>query len=239
MYKLQFHKNRSKYFPDALTFATELGASYENGVVTLEIDKELLLIAYSTMRTLFVFVQDWKSTRASYNDKEVHPYQFILWMHQVGQCANNSEADKKNCYINRNTFAWSCKKVDLISFELKGSGNYIDNNRYWYNFGSFKKGKWVIDKLLIKTKLLDFVKKKALNVCPFFDEIKLVAAVDDLPDYILPDNQTFKIHYEETYLGGKLIRLPSNIRHITKFNLDSDVIDMSFENDFLKRIEQN
>jgi hypothetical protein len=218
MYTLQFSKNKSKDFNSALKFALELGGSYDGKNVKTTIDHDQLLIAYKMMRTLFGLVQKWKSTKAFYKGKEVHPYQFIFYMHRISECADLSEINKNNCLLIDGTLAWSCKKVDIINYQESGSGVYSDNKRYWYNFGSFKKSKWIIDKQLIKKKLLDFSYLKGLDICPFFDENSLINQVDNLPSFIYPDNVTFKIHFSEQYIDGIKVQIPNNIRHITDKN---------------------
>ena len=54
----------------------EFNCTYKNGVVRVEITD--IINAYAQIRTLFFYIQNWKGTTATYNAKEVHPYQFIL-----------------------------------------------------------------------------------------------------------------------------------------------------------------
>lgn len=219
MYRLEFRENRSKYFKDALAFALELGGSLSNGIVSIEIPEEKLLDAYRMMRTLFGFIQNWKGTAAYFNGMEVHPYQFILYAHRISECADLRNDDPRHCQINAETIGWGCKKIDFISYNLTGSGNYRDNRRYWYNHGHFdKNASWIIDKELIKKKLIEYGRKKALYLCPFYDEMNINVAVEQLPDFIVPDNITFKVYYAETYSNGQKVEVPTNIRHVTYRN---------------------
>ena len=225
MYRLEFKENRSKYFGDALAFAVELGGTFSNGIVVLEIPEEKLLEAYRTMRTLFGFIQNWKGTVAYFNNLEVHPYQFVLHAHMISECADIRNHDQNNCHINSDTLGWGCKRIDFISYNLTGSGNYKDNRRFWYNHGRFDAdGKWRIDKETIKEKLIGYGRDRALYLCPFYDEMNIIMAVDQLPDYIVPDNITFKIHFSETWSNGIKLQVPSNIRHVTERNYSNYMV---------------
>lgn len=218
MYKLSFKKNKSKDFDYALKFALELGGSYDGNKVEIIVENHLLFEAYKTMRTLFSYIQNWKSTKAFYNELEVHPYQFILYMNRISECSDSSIIDPKNCLLNDGTLAWSCKKIDVISYKETGSGIYSDNRIYWYNYGNFKGNKWIIDKEVIKKKLIDYSYAKGLHICPFYKEEILISQIRNLPDFIVPDNITFKIHYIEQYVDGVKIQYPNNVRHITNKN---------------------
>lgn len=219
MYRLQFRKNASKKFEDALAFAHRLGGSMENGIVTIDIPEEKLLGAYRMMRTIFGTIQNWKGTVAYFNGLEVHPYQFILHAHRVWECSQRSERDPRNCELGRGHVGWGCKKLDAVPYLLTGSGIYRDNNRFWYNYGHFDKaGKWIVNKKLIGQKLLEQGNKKALYLCPFYDEMDVLHLVAQLPDYIVPDNITFMVHYSEVYANGQNLVVPTNIRHVTRAN---------------------
>src|SRR5690606_11572953 len=146
MYKLIFIKGRSKYFEEALNQSLELGATFDGNEVVLEIEDDDLLGAYASMRTIFSFVQNWRGTRAEYKGIKVHPYQFIYQAHRIRECAGASFQDRSNCNLADGTEAWSCKKLDAISYTQEGNGIYRDNKKHWYNFGKFEGERWVIDK---------------------------------------------------------------------------------------------
>lgn len=216
MYKLQFKENNSKYFPEALEFAKELGGTFNNGIVTIEIEN--VLEAYAQIRQLFSFIQNWKSTQATYNGKEVHPYQFLLHAHWIGDCYDLRTIDK-DCGDG-----WQCMKIDNLRYHIKGK--YYPSRTYWYNYGHFKGYKWIIDKEKIFKVLLNYAESKAINLCPFFNETKLQSAVRNLPDYLIPDNVTFEIVYNEAYKQGQQVVIPCNIRHLftvkdKMFNLEA------------------
>ncbi|WP_139959168.1 hypothetical protein [Flavicella sediminum] len=184
-------------------------------MITINIPEESIINAYAMIRTLFGFIQNWKGTKATFRGKEVHPYQFILHAHQTGECASITNYDKKNCLTNRSSVGWSCKKLDNIYYDLTGNGNYKTNGKYWYNYGYFKGKKWIIDKQQLAIKLMNQVSLKGLDLCPHFDQNNLRHAIENLPEFIIPDDITFKIFYEEKYIKGEKIMVPNNIRHQT------------------------
>lgn len=206
MYKLEFRANKSRYFLEAYNFALELGGALENGVVKIEIKD--VLSAYAQVRTLFGIIQNWKGTLASYNGSPVHPYQFLLDAHRTRQCSEAREFDK-DC-----GGGWSCLRIDNLVYNIDGRA--FKKNKYWYNFGAYKGYRWEINKAAIYKTLLSYAKKKALDSCPFFDEVKLEAAVRNLPDFLIPDNLTFKIVYKEQYIQGQLLEVPDNIVHLER-----------------------
>jgi hypothetical protein len=206
MYLLEFRRNNSKYFPEALQFAKELGGTLEGNVVRIAISD--VLNAYSHIRTLFAIIQNWKGTLATYNGVPVHPYQFLLSANYVKTCKEEREIDN-DCGP-----AWSCRKVDNLVYNITGAP--FKTKKYWYNFGSYRGYKWLIDKQAIYKSLRSYASSKALDACPFFSEEKLKLSVKHLPDYLVPDNQTFKIVYKEKYIDGQIIKVPDNIEHLVE-----------------------
>lgn len=208
MYILTFDKNHSKYFKEALSFAKELGGVFNGKTVIIKIKEHNLFIAYSTFRTLFGIVQNWKSTQATFRGEKVHPYQFILNMHRLGICQFDKDCGN----------SWGCKKLNNISYQENGWGKYESNNRFWYNYGYFKGETWVIDKAKIREKLLNKSDRMGLDICPLYDEMKIIHSIENLPDAIKPDDITFKYHFVERYVNGHKVLIKNNIRHITKYN---------------------
>lgn len=211
MYKLIFLRNSSKYFQEALDFAIELGGTYKNGIVTIEIGNDRILKAYSTMRTLFGIIQNWKGTVAEYNGIPVHPYQFIYQTHKVYECFLERDIDH-NCNLPDGSEGWGCKRLGIVNYKDEGRG------KHWYNYGHFQGYKWIIDKGRIKEKLLKYARENALDACPFFDETKLLNSVDNLPGFVVPDNVTFEIVYAEKFVDGTRIQYPSNVKLVKKIN---------------------
>lgn len=217
MYTLTFNKNKSKYFNQALSFAKELNCDYDGETITIRIPDESLLSAYEIMRTLFSFIQKWKDTKATYNNKKVAPYPFILNLYFISRCLENVESEKLNCTDT----PWGCKRINNISYNEVGNGEYKKNGRYWYNYGYFSGKKWIINKTAILDKLLGFVYSKTIHLCPLLKEDAIRFYVDNLPDYIIPNNLDFKVSFKEKYVGGQKVMIPENIRHIPKLNNNS------------------
>lgn len=204
MYILQFRKSKSKHFPEALKLAQEFGASYDGTIVTLEISD--LLNAYKHIRTLFGIIQNWKSTKATYNGKPVQSYQFILQAHWIGDCYDEA-------LLGRSCGAgWECLKLDKIKYELPVQ--YFKSHRYWYQFGEWKGKKWIINKQDIFNNLIIYATNKGISLCPFFDETKLQFIVGNLPDFLIADGITFETVFSDKYLNGEILQVPVGIKHL-------------------------
>ncbi|MEI6865570.1 hypothetical protein [Flavicella sp.] len=213
MYCLTFKKNRSKHFQQAFDFAKELNCDVDGDLITIRIPEELLINAYAMIRTLFGIIQKWKGTTATYNGNKVNPYQFILQAHQIGECSSEFAINKNNC-LTGDSSAWSCNKINNIFYREGGSGKYKTNGKYWYNYGYFEGKKWIIDKDRLHEKLLKYVESKGINLCPVFELKNLHHAVANLPNFIVPDDISYRIHFEEKYIKGQKILIPNNIRHV-------------------------
>ncbi len=205
MYVLKFRQNKSKYFPAALAFAEELGGALNNGIVTIKIEN--VLPAYAQIRTLFSFIQHWSGTSATYQNKPVHPYQFLLHAHWIGDCYEDRLTDN-NC-----GYGWECIKIDNLLYSIDSP--YFKTKKYWYQYGKWKGYKWIVDKEKIYKILFDYAESKAITSCPFFDETKLRLNVFNLPSFLIPDNITFEIVYKDKWIDGQLVSMPDNIRHLT------------------------
>lgn len=207
MYILKFRESSSKYFPKALALAKEQGGSVENGIVTVE--KTDVLKAYSELLPLMSFVANWKGTTATYNAKAVNPHLFLLHAHWIRDCNDKREIDN-DCGDD-----WSCRKIDFMKYKLPDRP--YKSHKYWYRYGYFEGERWVIDKKKIYQVLLSFAEEKAINLCPFFDESKLYAAVNGLPNFIIPDGISFVTTYKERYAEGEKVQVRDGVLHLGSF----------------------
>jgi hypothetical protein len=215
MYILTFKTSRSKYFQEGLEMARKLGGSWDGKTMVLEIPADRLLNAYDRLLPLFEIVGNWSSLKATYKGKKVDPYRFILVMHFLKECAGMRKKEPMHCWLNLEEQGWGCKRISNVMYQLGGNGVYEWNEKYWYNFGRFNdKNEWIIDKERIYQRLNGFAEDKGLTVCPFFRAGYLKESVDRLPDKIVPDEESFRLFYEEEFYKGKKIRVPVNIRHI-------------------------
>lgn len=159
MYTLTFQKNKSKHFPKALEFAKRLNCEYDGTIITIRIPDNLLFNAYENIRFLFGFIQNWKSTQATFRGNKVAPYPFILSIYQLSQYTKEDFDNSE----------WGCVNIKSIRYKNSGSGNYQKNGGYWYNYGKFIDNKWFIDKAVIGEKITAEINRKGLDISPYFD----------------------------------------------------------------------
>lgn len=214
MYILSFKKNKSKKFEEALEFAKALNCSYDGEEVVIEITDEELPTAYLMMRQIFGIIQGWKSTKATFRGRVVHPYQTILFFFKLFQCESASNVDKKNCYNSCNEIAWGCRKIDNVLFSVTGSGEYGNTRKFWYNFGFFRGSKWIIDKVSLFENIVAYIEDMGIDICTNFEQNNLFNSITTLPNYIIPDNKRYKIHYVKKIVAGTELLIPDNIRHL-------------------------
>jgi hypothetical protein len=215
MYILTFKRSRSKYFEKGLALAEKLGGTWDGETMVLKIQESKLLRAYDRLLPLFVIVGRWSSLRASFRGQEVDPYRFILMMHFIKECAGVRSLDPEHCWLSPDERGWGCKRLSKVQYQLFGDGQYASNERFWYNFGRFNAhNEWLIDKETLYERLYRHAEATGLVLCPFFDVKKLRKALDGLPDRIVPDDNMFRLHYEEEFYRGERIEMPVNIRHI-------------------------
>ncbi len=203
MYKLQFLEKKSKNFPKALKMARKIGCNYEDGVITIEIKD--ILNGYRKIRQLFHYIQNWRGTSATYNNRPVHPYRFLLEAEWIGECYDQRMIDN-DCGTG-----FGCRKVDTINYHI--TGPYFKTHTYWYNYGEWKASKWIIDKKKIYNLLIAYAEKKAISECPLFDETDLWNRVQNLPEFLIADGILWETVYEESFVKGERIQVPHNIKH--------------------------
>ena len=202
MYQLQFLEKKSKNFPTALKLARQIGCTFEDGVVTIQIEN--VLEGYRSIRQIFSYVQNWKGTQASYNGIPVQPYRFLLEAEWIGQCYDERLIDQ-DCGTG-----FGCRRLNI---EYHINRPYFKKDRYWYNYGRWEGKRWIIDKKKIFRVLMDYANKKAIIECPLFDETRLLHRVNNLPEYLVDDGFLWETVYEERFLHGELVQIPHNIKH--------------------------
>lgn len=214
MFILSFDKSKSKYFEEALKFSESLNCDFDGTTVTIKIPENELPTAYLTMRQLFGIIQGWKSTKATFRNQPVHPYQTILFFFKLFQCESISNFNKKNCLNSCGEIGWGCRKIDYVKFNVSGIGEYNQTLRFWYNFGFFRGSKWVIDKVSLFENIVAYIASKGIDICTNFEQNNLLFSIKSLPDYIIPDDRHYKILYQTKTIKGMEIQIPLNIRHI-------------------------
>jgi len=234
MYTLTFQRSNSKHFQKALNHVYNLGGTWDGQTARMEIPEDKLLGAYEELGFLFGYIQHWKSLRATFRGKEVHPYRFIfLVWHNVSTCAEEckNSVEPRHCWSSVDAKGWGCKKIQSILRYTHGTAHYKVSNRYWYNFGDFQdKDTWQIYKPWILQRLKKEVKEKAIYLCPYFKMEEVEAAVNSLPDVIKPDGVRYVRYCTHEYVDGLKRSVPVNIRHVQPRKRTSSLQDI-FNND--------
>jgi hypothetical protein len=220
MLQITLKKSSSKRYPYAVDMMLQLGAVAGSGGVVLSVPEHKLLNSYNSLFQLTELIGQWKSVSASFRGKKVPLYRFIYLIYRnISECGaeKTNSKEKEYCNSRYDVPSWGCRLIESLLLYNTGSGNYEHSGIYWYNYGFFDdSGMWIIDKDRIYSRIMKEVEGKALDVCPYFS----IAAIEqivfrDLPDFIIPDNYSYRLHYETVYEGGREIIKAVNIRHIS------------------------
>lgn len=118
-------------------------------------------------------------------------------------------ADVHGCYGHCQSSPWGCRLLKSVQLHL----SYYDN--YWYKFGHFEDGygSWVVHKNEIRTRLLQEVKEKGINMCHKYMESRIEDAIGRLPDTInMTLTNVFCYSYDPKFIGDDPT-VPTGIMH--------------------------
>jgi len=219
MLQITLKKSRSKSFNDAVFIMKQLGAELKGGAFFLSIQEHDIPNAYNYLLGLIEIIGKWKNVDARFRGKSIDLYRFVFQQYNsIASCGSERTASDYGefCRVKYDVPTWGCRLIESVLLYNTGDGNYERSGIYWYNYGFFdNSGMWIIDKDRIYARITKEIQNKALDVCPYFN----IAAVEklvfrDLPDYIIPDNYSYRLHYEKVYENGLEIIKAVNIRHI-------------------------
>lgn len=215
--KFEFKKSRSSYFSDVIKYVkmfdhfTELS---ENDF-KLTIDKIELFEKWEYFAPLHHYITKWAGTKVWINNKLIIPYKNDTFyaLQQIHYCLKgyNDSYDKTNyCSQDDEFTGWGCFRLKSI---IKNITSFHWN--YWYKYGKFiNDNNWVIDKQKIKEILLNESRSKRVDICPCFDESKILNSIDSLPDSIdLTKDKGWQINYTTNFSGSSVVKVPIGIIH--------------------------
>jgi hypothetical protein len=196
-----------------------LGAYSGSVGFVLEIPEHEIPVAYDSLLELLAIIEKWKSVSAKFRGKKVNLFKFLFQQYnQVAGCGSEKtkSMDEKYCITKYDIPTWGCRQIESLLLYNTGDGNYERSGIYWYNYGFFDdSGMWIIDKERIYARITSEIERKALDVCPYFNIAFIEQVVfRDLPDYIIPDNYSYRLHYQKVYENGNEVFKAVNIRHI-------------------------
>jgi len=125
---------------------------------------------------------------------------------------SNKYTDATYCWISDDCHGWGCKYLLGIGFE-----NSCYQFIHWYSFGQFSNNhtKWIVDKKLIRDKLVQESELLKLSKCPHFNFQAVQDKINSLPDEILIDGENWTIMESKGIITG--------IAPFAELNLDKEI----------------
>ena len=168
-----------------------------NTVVIDEMElREKRLLIIGVLET----VKHWTKSEFYIDGKAVTAIQ-IERLFSIVDCEGqktNEVVDRDYCYEGN---GWGCKYLEEVSLRDR---RYFGTNYYWYEFGCFEDGIWVVDKKRIKEIISSEANQKHLTLCRFFDESIIDNQIGLLPDTIeVSDESEWVYKYREAPAGIK------------------------------------
>lgn len=115
------------------------------------------------------------------------------------QSCSKKYTDKSYCRIGDNCHGWGCKHLLGIGFE-----NSCYQFKHWYSFGEFSNDytKFIVDKKLIREKLIQESELLKLSKCPHFNFQSVEVKISSLPDEILIDGEKWTLMESRGIITG-------------------------------------
>jgi len=217
--KIKFRKSSSTYYDSALLNSKkfekfqEAESKKESNVV--EIPSDELQEKVTFFNQLWEIVKGWKGTEIFLNDKIIDP-KSLSEISNITNCYvdySKAVVQEKHCKINGEKEGWSCKLLNSIDRYSNGDSYYYNRQNKWYEFGEFISNTvWKINKQKIKDLLTREALLKHLELCPIYNQEKVIDIIDNLPESIDTENSEYwEIKYDENIDGNIIEKKPIGI----------------------------
>ncbi|MDR1159142.1 MAG: hypothetical protein LBK69_00730, partial [Syntrophomonadaceae bacterium] len=163
--RIVFYKSNSGYFEPVKRIAEKFTNYVQDGRINeIKIPPTEIFEKIFYVEGLFQFICSWKHTEITFNDKKLFDTH-IQNLSSAVKCAKkyNKSLDKDTyCYLHEDKKeGWHCKHLTNMPRHIPSSYyDYIRKCYHWFDFGNFEGDIWIINKNLIKQKLLEEVEEK-------------------------------------------------------------------------------
>ena len=138
-----FYKSSSKYYEN-ICLKCECFKDYaqENSKNILNLQIDEITNTLSKFKEIFNVVSNWTKTEYFINETEVSLNE-INNIISIVECSNSCDRCMiKSEYCFKDT-GWGCNMINSIN--LRKDYYYYHSGPYWYEFGHFEDGKWIIN----------------------------------------------------------------------------------------------
>lgn len=201
--KIIFYKSSSRYYDTVcLQCETFPGYSQEKSINTLILTLDELKSFQDKVKKILDIIKNW--TKSEYYVDGVcsslQSVESILEIYACEKACKTCINHEDHCYSD---VGWGCKYINAIQLR-KGSSYSYRNKPYWYEFGYFDNGEWIVDKERILKLLHEQVSETHAEVCECFSMERLKNAIALLPDKIIvtdDDNCEWEYKYRQAPWG--------------------------------------
>lgn len=175
-----------------------------------------ILAKYPSFLKLMEVLAEQNSARIQYKQSETDPISFLKNIKEIAACFLEYEkAEDKSVYCdNREPDCWGCRYLKGIIHRHQ-EVSYVSNNKYWYQFGSYRDSfTWGVDKEELYKVLTKSVDTEFIDFCPIFQYSFFRKILASLPATIDVNDSE---HWGQVYLDEVVTEqkrwLPVNVQH--------------------------
>lgn len=196
--KIVFYRSQSsKYDTVCSKCKTFSNFQQHNGTNILVVDFFELSEKYKNIDYIVDSVSNWKRTEFYFENFQISSQQAFSLL-KIIDCQNKAETNPDQCCGG---CGLGC--CQLTSLFLKDICYYTDSP-YWFDFGYFEKGKWIIDKSKMLQTIEDEATEKYLSVCKFFSYEKIYNSILNVPNEIIVTDEkdcNWRYIFEKPIIG--------------------------------------
>lgn len=200
---ITFRHSRAKDFPDILRRRKNFDRFFKGEVYTLEINEpNELLSKWNDFMAIATRIPQLAGSSASFMGEPVIPFKpdfFYKIQDSLYYCYHKGY--KQTIFRDRYcTGDWGCRQLTGVVKEHVV--NRWELERHWYRLGKFEGGVWKVDKTAIYRALMNEVGLKLLDICPAFNEERVMDLINNLPDEIIIDHNWTVLKRKELTKDG-------------------------------------
>lgn len=201
---ISFARSTSPTFPivrrrlDALSELGDLNITTDDSGKEIWFELHInggLVENYRRITNLLSLVRRWKSTEVSLDGETLDKYavdDVLNRIEEIRGCWNRRKTTgRAGC---RRDCAVGCRSLRITPSQRFLDGAFITEPR-WYAVGKFEDGKVTVDKAGLVAQI-DRRRNKLLDCCPCFDRDAALAAMQQLPDALSPDDPGYQLVYK-------------------------------------------
>jgi hypothetical protein len=217
-FRLSLTKSRSANFERVIEMLKQLPGFIKNeDTFIVECSLSEIFVNWKTFFEIYRLAANWTGFAIQINNEILGDnFNQIYEINSIKDCYQKYlQSEYKYGYCRSNE--WACSMIKSIELTVDGIG------KKWYKYGHFEDNfsTWILHKNEIKTVVEKEIDSKFLKLCPAFNFLAIIEAIDNLPTKIdLSSNNHFEIIYKKKFVGAEIKNIPESISHTFKLAKD-------------------